>query len=70
MNGLGFRSWPDRLALKPGVARPLWVEFKRLGETPTDAQRENHALLRALGQKIVVCDTYEAAVEAYEGHRG
>lgn len=68
MNGMGFNSWPDRICLKPGVVRPLWVEFKRRGMKATPLQKENHKMLRRMGQAVVVCDTYEKAVKAYRQH--
>jgi hypothetical protein len=68
MNGLGFRSWPDRVYLKLGVKRPLWIEFKRPGEPPTDAQAEIHKQLRAQGQEVQVHDTWSGAVDAFITH--
>lgn len=69
MNGLGFRSWPDREFLRPprrlgkrsGLVnqRPLWVEFKRLGKEPTPDQHRLHEKLRAFGQLVYVIDTRE-----------
>lgn len=42
MNGLGFRSWPDRLMIPPRTRScgPIWVEFKRPGKELTVAQAE------------------------------
>ena len=65
MNGLGFNSWPDRLftpARKKAHAKRrtpmplLWIEFKREGKEPTEAQAELHAELRERGQEVHVCD--------------
>jgi len=68
VNGMGFADWPDRVCLKPGVAAPLWCELKRIGRRPTTSQRILHKRLRALGQKVVVCDTLEKAKAAYDAH--
>lgn len=68
MSGLGFNGWPDRQCFKPHVERSLFIEFKRLGKGATAVQREAHKRLRRLGQRVVVCDTYEKAVRAYERH--
>lgn len=57
MNGLGFRSWPDRLFI--GLKRRVWVEFKAPGETPTDAQKLMHKILRACGEEVYVIDNKE-----------
>jgi hypothetical protein len=69
MDGLGFRSWPDRQCLKRGVTRPLWVELKRLGEKATKTQKDCHRMLRRMGQVVVVCDTLGKAKRAYDAHR-
>jgi hypothetical protein len=63
MNGLGFRSWSDRLYLPPKGSRPsapvLWVEFKRLGKDLTVAQAEHHQELEERGQERHVVRTLE-----------
>jgi hypothetical protein len=70
MNGLGFRDWPDREVLKPGVKRALWIEFKRLGEHLTEGQLVmQHRLRMELGQRVVTCYTVEMAKHYYERHR-
>lgn len=55
MNGLGFNSWPDRMFLIPG-GKPLFMEVKRQGGTPTEGQAELHAMLRRLGYEVCVVD--------------
>lgn len=66
MNGLGFRSWPDRLFIPPawlvklGRGKSIWVEFKRSGEVPTPDQLRIHADLRARGEEVHVFDNREA----------
>ena len=56
---------PDLLTVWPhGVS--LWVEVKRPGEEPTDAQRSRHRELRALGHAVAVCESTEQFVEAMD----
>jgi hypothetical protein len=69
MNGLGYMSWPDRLVLRPGVERALWVEFKREGEDLTPSQKDMHKKLKRLGQRVVTCWTLEQASDAYATHQ-
>lgn len=76
MNGMGFNAWPDRLFLRPprrlgprrGLVnrRPLWVEFKRLGEEATPMQAKLHEELRAFGQLVYVIDTYEEFTKLFD----
>lgn len=55
------RSVPDRLCVLPeGVM--FFVECKRPGEKPTEAQAREHARLRALGHVVHVVDS-PAAVD-------
>src|SRR5258706_8557278 len=61
MNGLGFRSWPDRFFIPPclsavkwakmkGYRNVFWVEFKRLGKPSTPDQKRMQKDLRARGE--------------------
>jgi hypothetical protein len=54
MNGPGYRGWPDRLFMYNG--KVVWVEFKRLGEEPTNLQRFIHGRLRDNGFDVEVVD--------------
>lgn len=57
------RSVPDRLCVLPdGLA--FFVECKRPGEKPTEAQAREHERLRALGQTVLVVDSYESVDQA------
>jgi hypothetical protein len=56
MNGFGFNHWPDRLFLLGGCPE-LWVEFKRPGKEPTDAQWKVIRDLRAQGREVWVEDS-------------
>lgn len=51
------RSVPDRLCVMPGGVT-FFVECKRPGEKPTEAQEREHARLRALGHRVYVVDSY------------
>lgn len=65
MNGLGFRSWPDRLVIGPyGVH--LMIEFKRVGFGLTPLQESLHRELKKLGQQVFVFYTAEDAIAEYE----
>lgn len=65
MNGLGFRSWPDRLFIHTSGAM-VWIEFKRYGEEPTAGQAEMHKELRERKQVVGVFDTRESAISFLE----
>lgn len=69
MNGLGFRSWPDRAVVKPKVKPLLWIEFKRKGEPLTPLQQQCHWMLQRMGQQVITCYTVEQALIAYDLHR-
>ena len=56
-------GYPDREFLIPG-GRPLFIEFKRPGEEPTDYQLMIHERLRYAGYKVEVHDTVEGALTA------
>lgn len=56
----GRRSVPDRLVVLPN-AKILFVECKRPGAKPTEAQEREHARIRALGFVVVVMDTKEGS---------
>ena len=52
------RSWPDRCFFMP-EGRPLIVEFKQPGESPTPQQTARIETLRELGYFVVVIDDVE-----------
>lgn len=49
-------GWPDVLAIHPGTGRAVFVECKRPGGKPTDAQRAMLATLRSAGAVAVMID--------------
>lgn len=55
LNLQGSRGWPDRCFWLPN-GRPLFIEFKRLGERPTPLQAHIHEQLRAAGYRVEVVD--------------
>lgn len=57
------RGWPDREFFIPGGV-PLFIEFKRPGEAPTQYQRMVHARLRYAGYRVEVHDTVEGALKS------
>jgi hypothetical protein len=62
LQGQGVKGFPDRVFLLPG-GMIFFVEFKKLGEKPTQLQEHTHALLRSLGFRVAVHDTRAAAIE-------
>lgn len=59
------RSVPDRLFLHD-FGTVLFIEFKRLGEDATDAQRIHHTELRMRGFTVLVIDNVEDAKRALD----
>jgi hypothetical protein len=79
MNGMGFRSWPDRLFLPPRAARGeqlpwtgarFWVEFKRPGKEPTPDQARMHRELRARGETVYVLSDRQGFIRVFESSLG
>jgi len=60
---IGSGGWPDRIFLIPG-GRPLFIEFKRPGETPRPLQVARHDELRRLGYYVKVVDSIESGRQA------
>jgi hypothetical protein len=66
----GRRSAPDYIFAKK-VATHDWredshvffVEFKRLGEKPTELQAQEHTVMRSHGLTVYVCDSVESFME-------
>jgi hypothetical protein len=56
----GNNGVPDRVILLPG-GRIVFAELKAPGKTPTPLQAAQHAKIRALGFKVYVIDSKEAA---------
>lgn len=56
----GRRSVPDRIVTMPG-GRIIFVELKRPGQKPTEAQDRDHAKRRELGCDVRVIDNLEDA---------
>lgn len=55
MNGMGSRSWPDQMFL--GKKRLMFfIEYKVVGEEPTEKQQQMHDDLRAMGHHVYVVD--------------
>ena len=54
---IGRHGAPDRLVMLPGVA--IWVELKAPGEKAKPHQLREHERMRALGQRVVVVDSFD-----------
>ena len=74
---VGRRGAPDRLVMLPyrtsaeaGFSRAsvsFWVELKATGIRPEAYQLREHARMRAMGQRVVVIDSFEAVDELLGG---
>lgn len=60
LNGIGYRSWPDRLVVAP-VGLSLYVELKAEGREPTPKQIVMLVRLRELGCHAAWFDNAEQA---------
>ncbi|KXB21611.1 VRR-NUC domain-containing protein [Xylella fastidiosa] len=56
---------PDRLVLLPNNVT-LWVELKAPGRRCQPHQLREHARLRALGQRVVVVDSFDGVDKALQ----
>lgn len=56
----GRRSVPDRLITMPD-GKIIFVELKRPGSKPTEAQQKDHERRRAMGCDVRVIDNMEGA---------
>lgn len=61
---IGRRGAPDRLVMLPIRFAPMrlpatvWVELKAPGVTPEPHQTREHGRMRAMGQRVVVVDSF------------
>lgn len=53
------RSVPDRLFIMPGGKGCFFIEFKRKGQKPTDAQQAEIEKIRAQGTTVLVVDSVQ-----------
>ena len=67
---IGRRGAPDRLAMLPATGgqngtlravmnRSIWIELKAPGEKAKPHQTREHERMRAMGQRVVVVDSFE-----------
>lgn len=59
----GERGWPDRMFLIPG-GLPFFIEFKRVGGTPSKLQLLKLHRLKRIGYDAEIHDDRETALEA------
>lgn len=75
MNGMGFRSWPDRQVFPEATSEPrpygsFWIEWKRPGEKLTVAQKFLiKGLIHKHQQLVFVCRAPDDARKAWEHWR-
>lgn len=65
MQWVGRRGAPDRVVMLPLSAGgpwggTIWVELKAPGKLPEPHQFREHTRMRAMGQRVVVVDSFEA----------
>lgn len=65
LQGIGNRSFPDRIFWIPG-GRPLLIEFKAPGKKPTCLQKLTIERLRQAGYAVEVCDSQAQARQAIQ----
>ena len=63
---IGRHGAPDRMVMLPG--RAIWVELKAPGEKAKPHQLREHARMRALGQHVVVIDSFDGVDELLRAH--
>ena len=56
----GRRSSPDRILFPPFREKVVFIEFKKPGEKPTEAQMLEISRLKARGQEVHVIDNIPA----------
>jgi hypothetical protein len=62
LNGVGYRSWPDRLVITPDGGH-IYIELKAPGEEPTPKQR---ILMKKLRDQHCCVAWYDNAKDAIE----
>lgn len=58
---IGRNGAPDRVVMLPTAL--LWVELKAPGEKCKPHQTREHTRMRAMGQRVVVIDSFEGVDE-------
>lgn len=69
INGLGQRSWPDRLFIRPD-GHVIWIEVKRPGGVLSEGQKAMIDDLREHKQSVFVCYSVEDALALLQQSRG
>jgi hypothetical protein len=67
LNGMGYKSWPDRLILCPGGAI-LFIEFKKPGEGLSELQQSLHSEVAEIGHVFKTYDSWEDAIKYVRTH--
>lgn len=65
---IGRRSAPDRVVMLPKRATS-WVELKAPGEKAKPHQQREHERMRAMGQDVVVIDSFEGVDRLINGEK-
>lgn len=64
-----YTGLPDRLCLLPS-GKAFFVELKSKGKRPRPTQEAAHAMLRALGFRVYVVDSFGGALDAVSEQTG
>lgn len=69
VNWIGRRGAPDRVVMtmpdSGGYRCPIWVELKAPGKVPEPHQLREHKRMRAMGQRVVVINSFEGIKEIF-----
>lgn len=60
---IGRNGAPDRRIML--LWRCCWVEFKAPGEKPDAGQKREHDRMRAMGEDVIVIDSFEGVDELF-----
>jgi hypothetical protein len=68
INGLGQRSWPDRLFIRPD-GQVIWIEIKRPGGVLSEGQKAMIDELKLHNQIVYTCYSVDEAMLALKYSR-
>lgn len=62
---IGRRGAPDRVVMLPGSVL-FWIELKRPGGMAEAHQAREHRRMLAMGQRVIILDTFEKIDQWFE----
>lgn len=66
---IGRRGAPDRVVMQLRRRNTVWVELKAPGEKAKPHQHREHERMRAMGQDVVVIDSFEGVDRLISGEQ-